>query len=159
MLRARLLAPILRFRVGFAEVAEDEGQLAELSELLAAGTVEPVIDRTYPLSEVREAMTYVETEHARAKVVISVPVTRPQTLSGSVPSAGSTAGSSGAAWLVTGVAASGITRPSTNATRPPASATPVSTSQIGTVPRSSSHANVTGAIVLAMLHASWTSEK
>ena len=34
--------------------------------------VTPVIDRTYPLSEVREAVRYLETGRARGKVVINI---------------------------------------------------------------------------------------
>jgi NADPH:quinone reductase-like Zn-dependent oxidoreductase len=40
--------------------------------LLEAGEVTPVIDRTYPLAEVPEAMRYLEEGHARGKVVITV---------------------------------------------------------------------------------------
>ena len=43
-----------------------------LSGLLEAGEIAPVIDRTYPLSEVPEAMRYLEEGHARGKVVIAV---------------------------------------------------------------------------------------
>jgi NADPH:quinone reductase-like Zn-dependent oxidoreductase len=46
--------------------------LGALGEILQAGDVTPVIDRTYPLKDVPEAMRYLEREHARAKVVISV---------------------------------------------------------------------------------------
>jgi NADPH:quinone reductase-like Zn-dependent oxidoreductase len=47
-------------------------QLATLREMIEAGKVSPVIDRTYPLSEVAEAMRYLRTERARGKVVITV---------------------------------------------------------------------------------------
>ena len=47
--------------------------LVTLRDLLEAGKIVPVIDRTYPLHETRDAMRYVETGHARAKVVITVP--------------------------------------------------------------------------------------
>jgi NADPH:quinone reductase-like Zn-dependent oxidoreductase len=46
--------------------------LTALRELLEAGAVTPVVERTYPLSDVPEAIRYLEVEHARAKVVISV---------------------------------------------------------------------------------------
>ena len=43
-----------------------------LIELVEAGKVVPVIDRRYPLSEVAEALRYLEAGHARGKVVITV---------------------------------------------------------------------------------------
>jgi NADPH:quinone reductase-like Zn-dependent oxidoreductase len=43
-----------------------------LKELTEAGAVKPVIDRTYPLAQVPDAIRYLETGHARGKVVISV---------------------------------------------------------------------------------------
>ena len=46
--------------------------LVVLSELIEAGKVTPVIDRTYPLSETAAAVRYVGEGHARGKVVISL---------------------------------------------------------------------------------------
>ena len=46
--------------------------LVALKELIEAGKVTPVIDRTYPLSETPEALGYVGEGHARGKVVITV---------------------------------------------------------------------------------------
>ena len=46
--------------------------LESLKELIETGKVTPVIDRTYPLSETPEAMSYVGKGHASGKVVISV---------------------------------------------------------------------------------------
>jgi NADPH:quinone reductase-like Zn-dependent oxidoreductase len=46
--------------------------LVFLKELIEAGKITPVIDKTYPLSETREAFQYLEQEHARGKVVIVV---------------------------------------------------------------------------------------
>ncbi len=46
--------------------------LTALRELIEAGKVAPVVDRTYPLSEAAEAIRYLEQEHARAKVVITL---------------------------------------------------------------------------------------
>jgi NADPH:quinone reductase-like Zn-dependent oxidoreductase len=47
--------------------------LTTLRDLMQAGKVTPVIDRTYKsLSEVPDAIRYLEQGHARGKVVISV---------------------------------------------------------------------------------------
>jgi NADPH:quinone reductase-like Zn-dependent oxidoreductase len=46
--------------------------LAALAALLESGTVTPVLDRTYPLDEVPEAIRYLEAGHARGKVVITL---------------------------------------------------------------------------------------
>ena len=46
--------------------------LIVLKELIEAGKVKPVIDRTYPLSKTPEAMEYAEKGHVRGKVVITV---------------------------------------------------------------------------------------
>ena len=46
--------------------------LVLLKELIEAGKVTPVIDRSYPLSEVPEAIRYLEEGHAQGKVVITV---------------------------------------------------------------------------------------
>jgi NADPH:quinone reductase-like Zn-dependent oxidoreductase len=42
-----------------------------LGELVEAGKVTPVIDRTYRLSETPEALSYLGEGHARGKVVIT----------------------------------------------------------------------------------------
>ncbi|HXV62530.1 MAG TPA: NAD(P)-dependent alcohol dehydrogenase [Vicinamibacteria bacterium] len=43
-----------------------------LRELLDSGKVKPVIDRRYPLSEVADALRYLEEGHARGRVVITM---------------------------------------------------------------------------------------
>ena len=43
-----------------------------LAELVRTGKVTPVIDRRYSLTEVAEAIRYLETHHARGKVMITV---------------------------------------------------------------------------------------
>jgi NADPH:quinone reductase-like Zn-dependent oxidoreductase len=46
--------------------------LTVLQELMAAGKVTPVIDKRYSLSDVPEAIRYLEEGHARGKVVITL---------------------------------------------------------------------------------------
>ena len=43
-----------------------------LGDLLAAGNVTPVLDRSYPLVEAAEAVRYLEKGHARGKIVVTV---------------------------------------------------------------------------------------
>ncbi|MDO8412288.1 MAG: NAD(P)-dependent alcohol dehydrogenase [Gallionellaceae bacterium] len=50
----------------------NQQDLLFLKDLLESGKIKPVIDRCYRLSEVPEAIRYVETGHAKGKVVISV---------------------------------------------------------------------------------------
>jgi NADPH:quinone reductase-like Zn-dependent oxidoreductase len=57
--------------VGFTAQRRQE-DLAELSDLMASGRVTPVIDRRFPLSDVSEALRYLESGHARGKVIITV---------------------------------------------------------------------------------------
>ena len=49
-----------------------QADLLALKELIEAGTVCPAIDRTYPFGEAAEAVRYVGTGQARAKVVITM---------------------------------------------------------------------------------------
>jgi NADPH:quinone reductase-like Zn-dependent oxidoreductase len=46
--------------------------LALLTELAEAGHIKPVVDRTYSLDEIAEAQRYVQTEHKRGNVVITI---------------------------------------------------------------------------------------
>ncbi|MEV4184331.1 zinc-binding dehydrogenase [Streptosporangium canum] len=71
-LRALLLAPFVRQRLRVLMSAEREEDLRYCGELIEAGEVTPIVDRTYPLSEVPEAIRYLRGGHARGKVVITV---------------------------------------------------------------------------------------
>jgi NADPH:quinone reductase-like Zn-dependent oxidoreductase len=62
-----------RKKIGHMETANpNKIDLVCIKELLKASKVVPVIDRTYPLSEVPEAIRYLEKGHAKGKVVITV---------------------------------------------------------------------------------------
>jgi NADPH:quinone reductase-like Zn-dependent oxidoreductase len=53
--------------------AKDPGdRLVVLKELIEAGKITPVIDRTFPLSDVPAAIRYLEEGRAQGKVVITV---------------------------------------------------------------------------------------
>jgi NADPH:quinone reductase-like Zn-dependent oxidoreductase len=46
--------------------------LVYVKTLLESGEVTPIIDRTYPLSQTSQAISYVKEGHAQGKVVITV---------------------------------------------------------------------------------------
>ncbi len=48
-----------------------------ITDLIAAGQVRPIIDRTFSLSEVADALRYVDDGHARGKVIITMPASPP----------------------------------------------------------------------------------
>lgn len=50
----------------------DRDDLTAIRELLVVGAISPVIDRSYPLADLPEALAYVGTGHARAKVVVTL---------------------------------------------------------------------------------------
>jgi NADPH:quinone reductase-like Zn-dependent oxidoreductase len=56
--------------MGRAKVIQED--MVFLAELLEEGRIVPVIDRSYPLREIAEAMRYVKDTHARGKVIITM---------------------------------------------------------------------------------------
>ena len=48
----------------------DGQQLAAIAALLEQGVTRPVLDRTFPFAETKEAMAYVEAGRAVGKVVV-----------------------------------------------------------------------------------------
>ena len=71
-IQALLLSPFVRHKLGPLASMERKQDLLLLKELLEAEKIAPVIDRTYVLSEVLEAMRYLEKGDARGKVVVTV---------------------------------------------------------------------------------------
>jgi NADPH:quinone reductase-like Zn-dependent oxidoreductase len=74
VIKAVVLSPFVSQKLGSFLMKPTKDDLQFLKELIEAGKLTPVIDRTYPLSEVPEAIRYLEEGHARGKVVITVPV-------------------------------------------------------------------------------------
>ncbi len=59
-----------KFGSMLAELNKDD--LALLADLMQAGKMVPVIDRSYPLSQAADALRYLEAGHARGKVVVKI---------------------------------------------------------------------------------------
>jgi NADPH:quinone reductase-like Zn-dependent oxidoreductase len=74
----RIIEGKLRFRfssqkLGNFLVAPNQNDLTMLKDLIEAGKLTPVIDRTFALNDVAAAMTYVGEGHAQGKTTVSMP--------------------------------------------------------------------------------------
>jgi NADPH:quinone reductase-like Zn-dependent oxidoreductase len=71
-LRAMMLSVFVGQKLGTFISSENHEDLIVLKDLIESGVVTPVIDRSYPLAEVPEAIRYLQEGHAQGKVVITV---------------------------------------------------------------------------------------
>jgi NADPH:quinone reductase-like Zn-dependent oxidoreductase len=69
---ATMLSPFVSQKLGTFVSTPNHEDLLVLKEYIESGKVTPVIDRIYPLSQVPEAMQYLEEGHAKGKVLITV---------------------------------------------------------------------------------------
>jgi len=70
--KAYLLSPFMHQQGSPFMSTPNHEDLVVLKELIEADKITPVMDRTYPLSETPDAFRYLEEDHARGKVVITV---------------------------------------------------------------------------------------
>ena len=68
----KLLAPFVSQRLLWFEAEIKPADLIVLSDLMQSGKLKPAIDKTYPLAQIADAMRYIETGHARGKVIIDI---------------------------------------------------------------------------------------
>jgi NADPH:quinone reductase-like Zn-dependent oxidoreductase len=71
ILRAMASSPFVRQRLRLLRTKETNEDLVALAALIEGGRLTPAIDRTYPLSEVPDAIRYLEEGHARGKIVVT----------------------------------------------------------------------------------------
>ena len=71
-LRAMALSPFIGQRLTTFISKENHADLERLTEIIEAGDLTPVIDRTYPLDQAPQAMRHLEAGQARGKIVITV---------------------------------------------------------------------------------------
>jgi NADPH:quinone reductase-like Zn-dependent oxidoreductase len=72
VLKALVLSTIVSQRLVSFTVKPNRQDLELVKRLIEAGKLAPVIDRTYSLSEVPEAIRYLEEGHARGKLAVAV---------------------------------------------------------------------------------------
>ena len=60
------------FEVSVPQAVPDTRTLAHVADLVGSGNLRPLIDRTFPLEDAAAAIRYVETEHPRGKVIITI---------------------------------------------------------------------------------------
>ena len=72
VIKASVRSIFMRQQGGLKVTKPNNKDLVILKELIESKKVKPVIDRTYPLSKIPEAMGYAEGGHVRGKVVITV---------------------------------------------------------------------------------------
>ena len=70
--RVRLASLGRRRKTRFFITKVRREDLKALADLLEEGTLTPVIDRRYPLDEVRAALTYLSEGHAKGKIVFTI---------------------------------------------------------------------------------------
>ncbi len=71
-LRAAMLSPLVKQKLGLVASTENAADLRVLCDLIESGKVTPVIDCTYPLAATAAAIDYVRAGKARGKVVVAV---------------------------------------------------------------------------------------
>ena len=72
IVKAFLLSLFMRRHGSMYLASADNKDMVLLKELIEAGRVTPVIDRTYGLSDTPEAFRYIEKGHARGKVIVTM---------------------------------------------------------------------------------------
>jgi NADPH:quinone reductase-like Zn-dependent oxidoreductase len=71
-IKAMLISPFITQKIGMMMAQGNKDDLNTMADLMQSGKVKPVIDRTYPLSQIADAIRYLEQGHARGKVIITV---------------------------------------------------------------------------------------
>ena len=71
-LKAMILSPFISQQMGMMMADTNQKDLTVLAEMMETGKLKPVIDRTYKLDQVPDAIRYLEEGHARGKVIIAV---------------------------------------------------------------------------------------
>jgi NADPH:quinone reductase-like Zn-dependent oxidoreductase len=69
---AMVFSKFVNQQMGMMMADANQKDLSVLADMMQAGTIKPVIDRTYKLDQLPDAIRYLEEGHARGKVIIAV---------------------------------------------------------------------------------------
>jgi NADPH:quinone reductase-like Zn-dependent oxidoreductase len=72
ILRAAIVNLFVRQQITMVPTTWNREDLLAVTELVDTGTLRPIIDRTFPLSDAAAGLQHIEAGHARGKVVITV---------------------------------------------------------------------------------------
>ncbi|MFC7723655.1 NAD(P)-dependent alcohol dehydrogenase [Nocardioides sp. GCM10028917] len=72
LIGATAVARFQPFEVKVPQAVPNSPTLARVADLVGSGSLRPLIDRTFPLMDAAAAVRYVETEHPRGKVVLTI---------------------------------------------------------------------------------------
>lgn len=72
VIKTMVLSPFITQKMGMMMADTNQKDLSVLADMMQSGKLKAVIDRTYKLSELPQAIAYLEQGHARGKVVITV---------------------------------------------------------------------------------------
>ena len=92
-IQALLLRPFVGQRLRPLSTRPNQADLRTIGELVEAGALRPVLDRTYPLAEVPDAIRYLRLGRARGKIVVAV--RGAEEPAGGAPGRGADAGAQG----------------------------------------------------------------
>ncbi|AOH87176.1 NADPH:quinone oxidoreductase (plasmid) [Sphingomonas panacis] len=70
--KIRRKAKARRVTYSFLFMRANGSQLSQITALIEAGVIRPVVDRVFPFDETNEALAYIETGRAKGKVVVTL---------------------------------------------------------------------------------------
>ncbi|MET0341028.1 MAG: NAD(P)-dependent alcohol dehydrogenase [Polyangiales bacterium] len=72
LIKPLVLSPFVRHSLRRYLSTPNHDDLVALRELIEAEKIEPIVDKTYPLAQTAAALAYIESGHARGKVVVTI---------------------------------------------------------------------------------------
>ncbi len=72
MLRGALASPFVGHRIASVQWKPNAEDLRFLAELMETARIKPVLDRTYPFTELPDALRHLEQRHARGKIAVTL---------------------------------------------------------------------------------------